>query len=403
MTVSPRRSAVCMATAAALSLLACSDSQRPPMNTAYVSLHVLAPPYVARIALVVRAADIADSIVFNVPVVSGTAYDTIELRAGSGRQISAKAFDEANAVTHQADTTITLLPGMNPTLRLVLQPLVGTLPVEITFGSVDMILFESSRSGRQAIWRVNPDGTGLRMVTADTVAVHEGTPAPSPDGRTVAFYRDDAGTWRMNLAGGARILLASNGGAGAGTTWSPDGSEILYQSVADCGEDLYGVKPDGSGQRVVVDAGVDIAEQTAQHPSWSVGGKIAFVGRTCNTASGTLYYVNRDRTALTSVLSNVAYARWSADGSRLALQRWDGANYQVWTMLADGSELTQLTSEENNGAPTWSPDGAEIAFSRTVAGVTGCTLWRMNADGSGPQQITTGTSCDTKPVWIRVQ
>jgi Tol biopolymer transport system component len=55
---------------------------------------------------------------------------------------------------------------------------------------------------------------------------------------------------------------------------------------------------------------------------------------------------------------------WSPDGSRIAYvhnTRYGIPN--IWTMAADGSDRTQLTSGSNYRAqPAWSPDGARLVF-----------------------------------------
>ena len=66
-------------------------------------------------------------------------------------------------------------------------------------------------------------------------------------------------------------------------------------------------------------------------------------------------------------------------------------------MNADGSNQAQLTSMPSGVyalAPTWSPDGARIAFER------GADIWLMNADGSGQANITADLHLvATTPAW----
>jgi hypothetical protein len=57
-------------------------------------------------------------------------------------------------------------------------------------------------------------------------------------------------------------------------------------------------------------------------------------------------------------------------------------------MNADGSDPRQLTSGSSDTNPAWSPDGSEIAFSSTRGGANS-HIWVMNADGSNLRQLTT--------------
>jgi Tol biopolymer transport system component len=66
----------------------------------------------------------------------------------------------------------------------------------------------------------------------------------------------------------------------------------------------------------------------------------------------------------------------------------------VWTIDADGTDLTRLTrAPYPEFDPSWSPDGTEIAFRSERSGEP--EIWTMNADGSGQRRLTEGLS----PAW----
>ncbi len=73
---------------------------------------------------------------------------------------------------------------------------------------------------------------------------------------------------------------------------------------------------------------------------------------------------------------------------------FDGKNINLW--LQDGSGRRQLTFEADNSKPTMSPDGRYIVYCHT-RGAT-MNIWRMNADGTQPLQLTTGTYEDLPSV-----
>jgi hypothetical protein len=87
-----------------------------------------------------RGPGIDPSQLVNLPVdTTGVAAGTIETTAGSARRIVVTAVDTAGIATHRGDTTLTLVPGANPPLALVLRPLVASVGITVTFGDLRAI------------------------------------------------------------------------------------------------------------------------------------------------------------------------------------------------------------------------------------------------------------------------
>lgn len=87
---------------------------------------------------------------------------------------------------------------------------------------------------------------------------------------------------------------------------------------------------------------------------------------------------------------------FSPDGSRIAFAV---AGSGIWSMNADGSDPTRLTTEAQDSWPTWSPGGTQIAFSRFGSATRTYDLWRMDADGSNETVILEGSLNDVFPDW----
>lgn len=82
-----------------------------------------------------------------------------------------------------------------------------------------------------------------------------------------------------------------------------------------------------------------------------------------------------------------------------------GADFDVWTMNPDGSDLVNLTakSRADDFAPNWRADGRKVAFMSDRVSATNPEgdheIFVMNPDGSGQTQITFNALDDEDPVW----
>jgi TolB protein len=89
---------------------------------------------------------------------------------------------------------------------------------------------------------------------------------------------------------------------------------------------------------------------------------------------------------------------WSPNGELLAFswQRPDG-NYDIYAMSIVDHKLVQLTRDNSrNERPCWAPDGRHIVFESTRTGTR--QIWSMLADGTQVRQLTTqGTN--ESPNW----
>jgi tricorn protease-like protein len=68
----------------------------------------------------------------------------------------------------------------------------------------------------------------------------------------------------------------------------------------------------------------------------------------------------------------------------------------VYTMAPDGSDLVRLTTFGDVFAPTWSPDGKQIAFARLGSNHN---IFVMDADGANIRQLTTGAEEKLQQAW----
>jgi TolB protein len=89
---------------------------------------------------------------------------------------------------------------------------------------------------------------------------------------------------------------------------------------------------------------------------------------------------------------------WSPDGRQIAFTSFRHGRGDIFVMNTDGSGERRITSNPtHDDLATWSPDGSRIAFVSSRDG--NLELYVMNADGSGQTRLTTNPEEDFSPSW----
>jgi Tol biopolymer transport system component len=292
-----------------------------------------------------------------------------------------------------------------------LSPGAFTVEATATTGSVAFVQADDThRDGR--LWLRAPDGSLTQVPTPNWA----GAPAWAPDGSRIAFLMHDhdasRAVWSIAPDGSdlRRLFTIQAGGLDPNClAWSPDGRSILtveHEGAAtNAPLNLYRHDVD-TGSRTLVAADVDHCA------SWSPDGRtVAFTRAPSPEAFYLQIYTVDLATGAERMLTNAsgtygAESRWmpaySPDGSTIAyLAYGSGFHYgqKVWLMNADGTGprvLGPVSACNWCGWPdvqtrvSWSAAGdAVYAAVRSQAGVT--DLWRLPANGSAPQQLTSHT------------
>lgn len=116
---------------------------------------------------------------------------------------------------------------------------------------------------------------------------------------------------------------------------------------------------------------------------FSLAGRIAFIS---DTGRYKLLHMRPDGSDVQPIpvemAGLVADIDISPDGSHLALSISVGGPYEILSLRADGTEMTNLTNSpaESESSPRWTSDGSQIVFERMLYGASVDVLI-MDADG----------------------
>jgi Tol biopolymer transport system component len=131
--------------------------------------------------------------------------------------------------------------------------------------------------------------------------------------------------------------------------------------------------------------------------------RIAF-GSVRDSGNHDIYTMDADGSNETRLTTNLAYddqPTWSPDGNKLAFITDRDGNFEIYTMPGVGGVPTRITNNlAADGFPAWSPDGTKLAFVRgDLRNPSTFEIFVMNADGGNPVRLTNDSAIDGVPSW----
>jgi len=248
----------------------------------------------------------------------------------------------------------------------------------------DWIVFTSERAGSADLFRIHPDGTGLERLTDDPA--FDDQAAFSPDGSRIVFVSTRAGgranLWILDAASHKATALTSGNGGDFRPSWSPDGAWIAFSSDRDSDlppakgrwerlhlVDIYLIQPDGTGLKRVSQHGGFCGS-----PKWTPDSKsvITYCMSAQDTWDQRFGYGGGDNQLFKIDIASGAIAPLTAgpgvkllptvlSSGEIAYLRRDKVEHGVFYSSGKaGPKGSDLRS------PSWSPDGAQVAYSRYV-------------------------------------
>jgi TolB protein len=264
------------------------------------------------------------------------------------------------------------------------------------------IYFVSDRTGSQEIWSMDPDGSNQQQVTRyGAISI---MPSVSPDGTKIAFTsyaKGNPAIFIHSVETGRRLPFYNQvASMNATPDFTPDGQHLVYSSTASGWAQIYIANMDGSGLRRISSTRAIEVEPKVNPKN---GSEMVFVsGR---TGPQQIFRMNLDGTdiqRLTPGEGEASNPSWHPNGQLVAYAWTRGfatGNFNVFIMDVATRQYNQLThSAGRNENPSWAPDGRHIVFGSTRSGNS--QIWSMLADGTQLKRLTTQGRNKT-PVWGR--
>jgi TolB protein len=283
------------------------------------------------------------------------------------------------------------------------------------------LAFSSNRHGGPEIYVVDLGAGGTPQRLTNNSA-NDWLPDWSPDGTRIVFTSERSGnydSWVMNADGGNPSAWVATAAWDEYPRWAPDGQRISFSSTARTGgvdnSEIFVRQANGSLTRVTQ------TQAENQWADWSPDGRLAYTEGYQGDSNWDIYLSNADGSNRTLWLGGPGrdvQPTWSPDGARIAFLRlaydtngngiidFEDAG-DVWVGQAGGGGLRQLTSGLWAATPAWSPDGNWIAFAHlrdpNNSGQADpnepVEILAVPVNGGDPVPLLTGPYRDGNPTW----
>jgi len=273
------------------------------------------------------------------------------------------------ALQWQSTSGLWIAPAENPSAAA--QVTAGTLDRQdgrygVSVAPDGRLIYVSDHNGKQDLWSVNADGTGLRQLTN---ATHKDlSPVVSPDGRYIVFQSCRSANsdraynlWRVD-ADGRNPMQLTYGTYDSEPAFSPDGESVVYVEKEDYIPKLRRV-PIGGGKPV------PLTDEFSQHPAFSPDGKVLVYYRMNQKQRDQRHLVfipaqgGAPFKTLPAPRNFGAVMHWAPTGDSLLYR--DSTITSIWLQPLEGTPPSPVLKLRNQTLSTFrfSPDGRRLAYS----------------------------------------
>lgn len=223
----------------------------------------------------------------------------------------------------------------------------------------------------------------------------------SPDGSRIAFTSYAKGTPRIMMAdtmtGRSLPFYNQEASLNANAGFTPDGKQIYYSSTASGIPQIYVANVDGQGFRRISHRDAIEVEPKVNPKNPNL---LLFVA---GPGHQQIYQMNSEGVGVERVTNGQGEASnpaWNPDGQHFAFSWTSGiakGDFNIFVMDVGSRQYVQLThSEGRNENPGWGPDGRHLVFASTRSGRS--QIYTMLADGTQVKPLT-AQGDNRSPVW----
>jgi TolB protein len=211
----------------------------------------------------------------------------------------------------------------------------------------------------------------------------------------------------VDLATSTIGALVSDGSANVnlpGASWNPLTKAIAFSSSRDPHDEIYLIDDHGTpGDEFKI---TDRANMVAYEPSQSPDGQwIVFESHEMDVEdNGTIVKYKIDGTMpyqnLTNLHQDSRQPNWSPAGDTILYQMYSEGQWDIWTMKSDGTNHQMVTSGPGDKTDaSFSPDGKWIVYSSTQSGLDLANLFITSLEGGIAIRVTHYEGYDGAPSW----
>jgi Tol biopolymer transport system component len=260
-------------------------------------------------------------------------------------------------------------------------------------------------------------GEKKRLTFPPSASMGDLSGAISPDGRTLAFSRNQSGTLgklctlemssNFTPAGEPNCFTVSDGRLANAVSlrWTPNKREIMFSPLQrGSGQSSLWTITLPEREAVATPQRSAVPSNTARDPVISRDGqRLVYSDFVAGTDIWRLDLKNAGARPVKLIASTKSDhgGQYSPDGKKIVFISNRSGHPELWVAHSDGSNQTQLTTLEAPlvGGPRWSPDGQRVVFDSTLE--KQFELYVINADGSGLHRLTVDPAADAAGSWSR--